>query len=115
MPGEDRYPNWLFPGAIAFGAPFFIPFWYFDNSLRALLAALFAGTIFITVATLLNLRCYVTFWLIMALDVLFHVLVIFSITGRDSHFAGAAFAPVMLVDILFWQFVTVKAINLLKV
>jgi hypothetical protein len=115
MPREDRYPNWLFPAAIAFSAPFFIPFWYFEsNNLRALLAALSAGTIFVTVATLWNLRTYLTFWMIMVLDVLGHVLLLFSIKGTSSHFPAAIFMPIMIADLLLWQFITVRAINLLR-
>jgi hypothetical protein len=114
MPREDRYPNWLFPAATAFGVPFFIPFWYYQNNLRALLAALSAGTIFVTVATLWNLRSYVTFWAIMFLDVSAHVVVLFWIKSTDSHFAGAIFMPILIVDLFFWQFMTVRAIKLVR-
>jgi hypothetical protein len=115
MPGEDRYPSWLFPVAIAFGTPFYIAFLYFGNNLRAFLAALFSGTMFVVVATLWNLRKFVAFWLVAILAISLHAVVLFSIRGTDSHFPGVIFTPVMVVDVLLWQFLTVRAINLLRI
>jgi len=115
MPGEDRYPNWLFPVAIAFGTPLFPIFWYLGNNLRAFLSALFAATIFVTVYTLWNLRVYVVFWFVMIVDIFLHAALLFSITRTDSHFPGVIFAPVMIADLLFWQFTTVRLIKLLGI
>jgi len=115
MPGADCYPNWLFPAFIAAAAPFFGFFLYEDKPLRAFAAALSVGAILVTVVTLWQYRRSAVLWAVLLTAAVLHGVLVQSLPNADTHFPGIIFTPVVVLDVLFWQFVAVRLINLLAV
>src|SRR5436305_9365313 len=112
MPDEQAYPNWLWVAALAGAAPFFACFVYEGNLLRAFVASLSVGALVATTVTLRAYRRFVTLWAVLATAAAFHCLLVISVPSADTHFAGIIFAPLVVVDVLFWQFAAVRLINL---
>lgn len=112
MPGADCYPNWIFPVFIAVAAPVFIYFLYEGDPLRAFVAGLSVGTMLITTVTLWRYRRFVALWAVLLTAAVIHCILVFSLPNADTHFPGIIFTPLVVVDVLFWQFVAVRLLNL---
>ena len=115
MPGADSYPNWIFWVFLAVAAPIFVFFLYEGNPLRAFGAALSVGAILITTVTLWEYRRFAVLWAVLLTAALVHGILVFSLPNADTHFPGIIFTPFVVVDVLFWQFVAVRLINLLRI
>lgn len=114
FPGADRYAKWLIPVAVGFGVPLFLFFAYNGDPLRGMVASLSAGALVVIASTLWHLRGYIVFWVILAASVVFHVILVWSISGADTHFPGIVLTPLVIVDFLFWQYVIVTAVRKLR-
>jgi hypothetical protein len=115
FPGTDNYPKWLIPVILAFSLPVFAYFAYYHNPFRGFIASLSAGVVLTTSLTLRDLRGYFTFWLTMLICVLFHVSVIFLFQRTDSHFPGIIFTPIVIGDIMLWQYISVNFIRKFRI
>jgi hypothetical protein len=105
----------LVPVALAFGLPTFFVFAYFGTAARGFAAALSVCSATAVVVTSLNLRKYISFWIVMSACLVAHAALVSSIPpDTDSHFAGIIFAPLVVADILFWQFVSVSIVRMIK-
>jgi hypothetical protein len=116
FPDGDAYPNWTFPVAIGFGAPFF----FLDllgNNLLGMLAAMSAAAVAVVFITLRKWRARLSFWIAIALNAVVHCFLVHWITlgHSDSHFPGITLAPLLIVDIVFWQYVSVVCMKVLRV
>lgn len=111
----DAYPNWLLVAGLAAAAPFFAFWLYEGNLLRAMIAALSAAALVATAVTLWSYRRYATLWAVLAISVTAHCVLVLHVPNADTHFPGIALAPELVIDVLFWQFVAVRMINLLGI
>jgi hypothetical protein len=115
FPDANSYPRWLVPVALTFGLPTFFLFAYFEAAARGFAAALSIGSIIIVLVTCRNLRTYISFWLVMAVCVLFHVEAVRAVPAdADTHFPGIIFTPLFIADFLFWQFASVSTVRFLR-
>ena len=116
FPDGDAYPKWLFPIAIAFAVPFFVLVIAFTgNSRHAFFASLSACSIAAVFITLRQWRTHFSFWIAMVLAAAVHSWLVSAIPGSDSHFPGVVFTPLVIADILIWQYITVVCIRMLRI
>ena len=115
MPGADSYPAWIFPAFIIAALPFFAFFLYNGEPIKAFLASLSVGSILTTSVTLWRYRNFFSLWIILGVDAVVHAMLVFYVSNVDTHFPGIIFTPLVVMDILIWQFIAVRAINLLRI
>ncbi len=51
----------------------------------------------------------------MVLAAALHCWLVSVIPGSDSHFPGVIFTPLLIVDILLWQYIGVVCIRMLRI
>ena len=115
FPNADDYPKWAWWVALAFGLPFFPLIIYLTgNTLHAFFGSLSASAIAAVFITLRQWRTYVSFWIAMTVAGAVHYWVVSALPGSDNRSPGFVFAPLVIADILLWQFVTVTCIRTLR-
>lgn len=116
FPDADAYPKWLWWVALSFGLPFFALIIYLTgNALHAFFGSLSVSAIAVVFITLRQWRTRVTFWIAMILAGGVHYWLVSALPGSDSHFAGIVFTPLVIADILLWQYITVVSIRVLRI
>jgi hypothetical protein len=114
FPSADRYSKWLIPTAIGCGFPLFFLFAQWGDPLKGMVASLSAGVLVVTASTLWNLRNYLTFWCVLFISMALHVALVCLTRSGDARFPGIIFTPLVILDFLFWQYVTVIMVKIFR-
>jgi hypothetical protein len=109
LPRTDRYPSWLWWVCLIVASPLFVYFLCNGEHLRALIGTLSIGAVLCLAVTLRDDINTVLYWLVIAACAVFHVVLVMSIKVEWRHFPGVVFTPLVVVDLLAWQWLFASA------
>jgi hypothetical protein len=109
LPGAGKYPSWLWWVCLIIASPWFVYFVYNGEHLRALVATLSIGAVLCLAVTLRDDIRTVLYWLAILACAVFHALLVMSIKVEWRHFPGTIFTPLVVVDLLAWQWLFASA------
>jgi hypothetical protein len=115
FPDANSYPRWWVPVALGSGVPAYFVFDYFGSPARGFAAALSIASIVTVLVSLRNLKTYFSFWLVMLVCVIAHVVLVSVVPfDADTHFPGIIFTPLVFADCLFWTYAAVSTVRLFR-